>query len=341
MPPVDVLVMIHGMVPEPEPSSPFEAYTTFWRRLTEHRPELANRITTRIGVQWGHKLPSNPATWRGDALAWGYSERETGASPRSDEKLTDAQRTLNRRVNYEEVQKRPSPNNLLLGPLEDIGWPIIRSKIFVGLREGIILRGFGDVIYYCSPDGERIVRNVVYRQILSQLIAHERASDVRLHVCAHSLGVTLAHDFLFGLFAKGHNPDFFREGADDAADLYKLWRGKADRGEVRLGSFSSSASQLPIFAMRKQEMVNILSRDGHFDPASIGVKSSNQVQWVNFYDVDDMLGFPSRELYAPNHAIREVQVNSGSNPGDAHSRYWETQRVIHETADLIERYTAM
>ena len=49
-------------------------------------------------------------------------------------------------------------------------------------------------------------------------------------------------------------PDFLKQAhrVEDAAD-YDLWRTKAHKGELRVGSFVSMASQLPIFALRKRK----------------------------------------------------------------------------------------
>jgi hypothetical protein len=103
--------------------------------------------------------------------------------------------------------------------------------------------------------------------------------------------------------------------------MFKKWRKKAQEGRLKLGGLVSAASQLPLFVMRKPQMVDILFNDGYFQPKDIGVVNADQIQWKIFYDVDDMLGFPTRRMYRPDDAILEVQVDSGDDPGTAHTAY--------------------
>jgi hypothetical protein len=335
----NVLVLVHGMVPDKAPSSPFAQYEAFWQQLCLYKRDLSQQIAQRIGVQWGHEMPTLSADELKIARGWGYTGPRSGANIREDEKLTRAQIALGVRVNYDAVRTDPSRNNILMSGLfnRDYGLPFIREKLFIGVRESIILRGFGDVLYYCSPEGETAIRRVVYDQILTQLDAFSDADEVRLHIFGHSLGVTLTHDFLYGLFAEGHEPGFVKDeqGDPEAIRLFQKWRKKAQEGGLTLGGLASAASQLPLFVMRKPQMVDMLFNDGYFQPKDIGVVSAAQIQWKIFYDVDDMLGFPTRRMYRPDDAILEVQVDSGDDPGTAHTAYWENTTVIRETADLI------
>ena len=84
-------------------------------------------------------------------------------------------------------------------------------------------------------------------------------------------------------------------------------------------------------------MIDKLFNHGGLDPADIGVVSSG-IQWKFFYDIDDVLGFASRNLYSPNNAIMDIQVDSGDLPPSAHAGYWENEVVIRETAKLFYDY---
>ena len=103
-----------------------------------------------------------------------------------------------------------------------------------------------------------------------------------------------------------------------------------------MGSLASVASQLPIFVMRKQELVDRLFNERRLDPSVIGIKAAERIRWKNFYDIDDVLGFPTRRLYEPNAAIKEFQIDCGDQPGSAHTEYWENDTVIRETANLFD-----
>ena len=99
----------------------------------------------------------------------------------------------------------------------------------------------------------------------------------------------------------------------------------------------SFASQLPIFVLRKQELVSRLARGGVIDPVDIGIPRTGPTRWLCCYDVDDLLGFATRELYGNAESIRQVQVDSGDLPLSAHTDYWTTRTAIEESAELIAR----
>jgi hypothetical protein len=63
------------------------------------------------------------------------------------------------------------------------------------IRESLVLYGLGDAIYYCSTDGEAAVRRAVYGTVLAEIRPYE-GDNVYLHVISHSLGATVAFDFL-------------------------------------------------------------------------------------------------------------------------------------------------
>ena len=254
--PSNVLVLIHGMTPSSKPSSPFPGYESFWKALTAARPELAGMITKRMGVHWGHAMPSEITEID---RAWGYSDLkdEHGLQliDQVDQKLTQSQDIIRRLSSFAAIQKSPSSGDKLIkGWPGDMGIPILRNLI-AQFRENMVVSGIGDVVYYCSEEGETHVRRSVYHQILQGLDEFLNKPEVRFHIFAHSMGVTVAHDFLYGLFSPGHEPDFIKEnqGGPQARDRYRLWRTKTQSGEVKLGSLASAASQLPLFLMRKNQ----------------------------------------------------------------------------------------
>ncbi|NRB08710.1 MAG: hypothetical protein HRU34_17280 [Richelia sp.] len=325
--PVNVLVIVHGMSPHPEPKSPFQLYENFWQDLLQEEPQIAQIFReSYIGVEWGQELPLNPSI--------------ASYQIRTDQRLTRAQNFVNERVCYDKVIKDPHPNNISMPMFGGDGMdfplltPLVR-KLVVGLRESIITRGFGDVIYYSSEDGEREVRRAVYGQVLEKLEPYYEREDIRLHLIGHSLGATLNHDFLFGLFARNHEPGFCEKQFGQDGQRFEKWRKKAQKKELKLGSLSSTASQLPLFVMRKQKLVDMLAEKKLLDPIHIGIEKVNQLKWKIFYDVDDLLGFCTRSLYDAPDEIREYQVDCGDNPGDAHNGYWKNKTVIKETAKLL------
>jgi hypothetical protein len=337
MSPVNILIMIHGMIPDSNPKSPFEissngkylGYNDFFKALIEKQEELKTIFFNGfIGVEWGQEQPGeeNLAT---DDL-------------RADHQLTRAQNFINQRIAYDNLVKDPDENNVTMSLFKGSGFdfplltPMVRWLV-VGLRESIVTRGLGDVLYYTSSQGECLVRKTVYKQVLAKLDPYRNEPLVRLHLIGQSLGVTLTHDFLYGLFnpKADYIPGFIEQGDAEDIERFNLWREKAQNKQLQLGSLTSTASQLPLFLMRKQELVNRLANEQLIDAKNIGILDSNRIQWQLFYDVDDLLGFGTRRLYNCDRAIKEYQVDTGDNPADAHTAYWNNDFVVEKTAELL------
>lgn len=312
-----LLILIHGITPEVAPKPHAEQYQRFWRALQAEQPALAAVIHGTVEVEWGNRV-------------------QAGA-PRPDERLSDAECRVSELTKTEHVHSHPSDNNLLHpGPFGD--WNLIPGLRFLvrKLREQLVQFGLADAVYYASEEGERAVRIAVYGQVLTGLRELRAEPEVMLHVVGHSLGVTVAHDFLYGLFGKPGLPDYLAQATrQQDRDDYAFWRARARAGELLLGSFTSMASQLPLFVLRKQQLVDRLANGGVLDPTDIGVLPNGQTQWLIVYDVDDPLGFATRELYGDRPEVRQVQVDAGDTPIDAHLGYWTDGLVIRETAGLI------
>lgn len=317
---VNLAVFIHGMIPDKNPSDTTVEFRTFWSDLCAFKPELQSLF------------PADQVVF----VAWGQQPESAASRLRPDQKLTKAEQNVSELVQYDNVKQRPSENNVLMTGLfgRDYGMPGLRG-ILVNLREEIVQFGLADVIYYCSTDGEAQVRKVVYGDVLNALRKFQDAEEVRLHVVGHSLGVTVSHDFLFGLFRAGHESDYLQQAEKDHQEQYRFWRKRAEEGTLKVGSFTSMASQLPLFVMRKHAMIDIFqSPEGRLNLDDIGIVEPG-VRWQIFYDVDDILGFASRDLYNdPEGHIRQVQVNTGFKD-DAHTDYTKNSDVIKSTAELM------
>jgi len=314
---VHLVVFVHGITPERRPTSRESMYEAFWEAMVCKQPELDHLISQHSFVEWGFAA---------------------GAAERSDTRLAAAEAHIGQTVDYDNVARHRGPNNVLhTGAFGD--WNLVPGlrPLVRRLRQELLQLGLADAIYYTSAEGETAVRSTVYAQVLQELRPYREHGDVSLHIVGHSLGVTVSHDFLFGLFGKQTEPDFLAQSpSEQDRQDYAFWRHKARSGELRVGTFVSMASQLPLFALRKQHLVDHLARQGTLDPSVIGIRDEAKVRWLVLYDVDDVLGFATRELYGNSNAIRQVQVDVGDTPIHAHTRYWTNPEVIAETAALLE-----
>ena len=314
----NVLVLVHGMVPSRTPSTSRKEYADFREGMLRAEPTLAQALEPVVEVSWGHEQPDQQVE-------------------RHDQKLTRAQQQVADRVEYDAVRSQPSPNNVLLTGVFGRDYAVVPPMRFIskGIREGIVQFGLADAMYYASADGEKRVRATIYEQILEGLGAPGGAGETRLHVVCHSLGVAVMHDFLYGLFHSGDAaPDFLNQATNEVAQRYGEWRENAKNETLKLGTLVTMASQLPLFHMRKQTLVDRFYLGKTLDAKEIGV-AGDAVRWLNFYDVDDILGFATRPLYGDDPAIKELQVDTGDNPISAHTAYWHNKTVTRESARLI------
>jgi len=342
----NILIFVHGMMPEDIPHSPISVYNQLWNSVKNLDNTLGQRVDFEdiVAVQWGH-----------------YDARQ---SP--DEKINIAERFIAEKIDNKIIAENPGLKNLNL--LQNfINLPIghhpseITRPYLHFLRQTILLRGLGDAVYYCGEQGKIAVQVAVYAPILQRLQHYcfdEPDTRIRLHIIAHSLGVTIATDFLYGLFSpttiffdnepqKRQDPTLFITEARDknlehlrkeVIERYKFWRKPKNVSRLELGSIVSLASQLPLLLLSKQRVVDELFVGRTLSPSDIGIpENTNHILWKIFYDIDDLLAFPTGFLYGDHRAIKDYPVDSGNYPSTAHADYWKSPGVHKEVAELLSR----
>lgn len=323
-----VTIAIHGMITTPDPVSHQAEYAAMRDGLKKAEPSLTDMLDHRFfGVEWGHVAPG-----------------QTPSVP--DQAIFPAENKIGQQVAYKNVEQLQEPGNHLHGGHEGVmDWLFKPLRpVFRDIKENVAIYGLTDVVYYCSEDGEANVRERVYGEVLHFLDALPLPpeEEIQLHVIGHSLGCTVAFDFLFGLFYQGYKnntPDFAKPDypADEGFKLlYKKYRIRADAGTLKLGSLSMSASQLPLLVMRRQRLVEQLARGELLDIGVIGVTPGNGTKVATFYDQDDLLGFPTRSLFADRSRMEEWEVNTGYRPDAAHSAYWSNPDVLRQIARVMK-----
>lgn len=351
----NILVFVHGMMPEDIPHSAISVYEQLWNSVKNLDNTLGQRVDFEdiVKVEWGH-----------------YDSR-----PSPDEKINIAERFIAEKIDNKIIAENPGLKNLSL--LQNImNLPrghhpseITRPYLHY-LRQTILLRGLGDAVYYCGEQGKIAVQVAVYAPILQRLEYYrleEPDTRIRLHIIAHSLGVTIATDFLYGLFSpttinfenerkkrnfenerkKRQDPTLFiKEARDENLEhfrkeviaRYKFWRDPKNASRLELGSIVSLASQLPLLLLSKQFVVDKLFAGRTLSPEYIGIPdNTNQIIWKIFYDLDDLLAFPTGFLYGDHRAIKDYPVDSGNYPSTAHADYWKSPEVHKEVAELLSR----
>ena len=88
-------------------------------------------------------------------------------------------------------------------------------------------------------------------------------------------------------------------------------------------------------SLGSRESLTFYPAGSKLDPSAIGITSGDKTRWKIFYDIDDILSFPTRNLFDNNDGIMDIQVDTADRPDRAHDRYWENDRVIDEVAELL------
>ena len=69
-------------------------------------------------------------------------------------------------------------------------------------------------------------------------------------------------------------------------------------------------------------------------------KPNDQFKWDNYYDPDDVLGWPLRQLSNSFNIVKDHDINAGGlftswNPL-SHLKYWSDKDVINPLADILK-----
>jgi hypothetical protein len=342
---INVLIFIHGIMLADHPMPEEKQYDKLWEPV-KNSYNLSQRVDHVVRVNWGQQFDQT-------------------SQPRLDERINAAEKFIAQQVDPKRVAQTPGPGNEVIGGFGgDITLRPLWRLLVNNLRQGLFLRGFGDVVYYSAEEGKIAVQLAVYRQVLEALERYRQEVEkdldseqptikVRLHVIAQSLGVTVANDFLHGLFAQTayriHNnpeqakaPDIVTSDVleiekQQTAQRYEFWRLAAKAKRLELGSIVSMASQLPLMMLRSQRVVDTFAKGKTLLPDEIGISlDAKEIIWKIFYDIDDLLGFPTRPLFGDHPAIQDIQVDVGDGYR-THNGYWASEKIHEDVAELLDR----
>ncbi|HEY9636522.1 MAG TPA: hypothetical protein V6D14_24180 [Coleofasciculaceae cyanobacterium] len=87
-----------------------------------------------------------------------------------------------------------------------------------------------------------------------------------------------------------------------------------------------------------QSVVDALAEATKLSPTEIGIRETQETVWKIFYDMDDLLAFPTSFLFDIRSAtvIQDIPVNSHEfPPNKAHIAYWKNIKVHKAVAELL------
>lgn len=205
------------------------------------------------------------------------------------------------------------------------------------LRRFLISAG-ADAIAYQPIPGHREIYDEIHAIMARALkaLAHEAGADAPLCVISHSLGTIIASNYYYDLCH--HRPQFGKQLIAQSV-LREIDETPLEKGHT-LAHFYTLGSPIAIWSLRYMNFGIPMP----FPPLQLTEKHpAIQPEWVNFYDKDDVIGFPLRtinEAYART-VTADLQVNIGDrmsfwNPA-SHMGYWTDRDIILPIADALAR----
>jgi hypothetical protein len=188
-----------------------------------------------------------------------------------------------------------------------------------------------DALAYQPVEGEADKYELIHAKYAATL--HELARDAGptapLVVISHSLGTIISSNYFYDLSRPRQlvSPAVREEMSERLTPL--------ERGET-LAYFATMGSPIALWSLRYPDF----GRPLEFPHPKLPAALAGAVAWDNFYDPDDIIGYPLKSLneHYKRVVTRDVAANSGGllsswNPA-SHTGYWTDNDV---TAPIAER----
>ena len=203
---------------------------------------------------------------------------------------------------------------------------VVGNHLRYKIPRKFVIKYVGDVIAYQPVETVEHNYEKVHETLGKSLkvLAKDAGEDAPLCVISHSLGSVIASNYFYDLQMKKGN----------ASALSPLEKGDT------LTLFYTLGTTLPLWSLRYYNFnrpINIPSKElKNYYP---GLKG----EWINFYDKNDILGYPLKDVSESYHAAvdedRKVNVGgifTGWNPL-SHIRYFTDNDVVDPIVDGLVR----
>ena len=205
---------------------------------------------------------------------------------------------------------------------------VVNKKLRYKKLRRYLVYYLADAVAYQPVDTNGQNYDAVHQSISNALhrLSKRIGKTAPLFVISHSLGTVIASNFFYDLqFTSRHFPGII----DTTSPL--------ERGET-LTHFYSLGTTLPLWSLRYRDFskpIRVPSLEG--EELYPGLEG----EWVNFYDKDDILGYPLREIDpAYEKAVKaDVNINVGNlftfwNPL-CHTSYMKDKKVVNHISDRL------
>lgn len=207
---------------------------------------------------------------------------------------------------------------------------------FLFLRK-FMLTAFADAAAYQRiPGRPPTIYNKIHERITLTITDLNHEDNPLLIVFAHSLGGHIITNYIYDMNkclgdAAGNNCNVVLADVDN--DFQQL---KTLCGIVTFGC------NIPLFTFALEEASPVPFRGGSLD-----ANQKNIAQWLNFYDRDDILGYPLRPINQNyrDGVTADIEVNVGGiasswNPA-SHIKYWTDNSFTRPAAEYVAKVIAV
>ncbi|MEI7604329.1 MAG: hypothetical protein WCJ19_04895 [bacterium] len=194
----------------------------------------------------------------------------------------------------------------------------IDYAFFYKIREQLI-SSVSDVLVYESD----YWRNQIRDQVLTCIDKYINTSD-DVTIIAHSLGSVVAFDTIY--YNVRHNPKWIKAGFKPL-NLFTLG------SPIALFSL-----ELDETGIQKPRYIPNESMTDDMNPKNTNpdmniIKDSGV--WYNIFDAQDLIGYPLETLFRDKFKVKDIIVQTGTNPLIAHEGYWKSEKVANIIAEKI------
>ena len=218
-------------------------------------------------------------------------------------------------------------------PAQDQLWEDLSDNpnmSYTKLRQ-FVISYLGDAVAYQrvgSSNGGRTDYYEQFHQFIHASLGNLRQQlgdeDKPLIVIAHSLGSVIMSNYIWDA----------QKGKISGTDFEQM---------ETLAGFITFGSTIPLFAMAYTHRKNIQfppKNIQNFFPPENQDKVKDVVKWINFFDADDVLGYPIRHLGPSYKVVQDKEINVGGlftswNPF-SHAAYWTDNDFTIPVAEAIK-----
>ena len=170
------------------------------------------------------------------------------------------------------------------------------------------------------------VQQIIY-DALDRCLAKLENTETPVFIIAHSLGCQVISNYIWDAQAKSPNQGIWKNKAKNKqSDFYRL---------KTLRNLFTTGCNIPLFIAgydRKTIVPIETKKDGY------------NIDWYNYYDRDDVLGWPLQPIN-PNYknaVKKDIEINVGGLLTKwnffSHTQYWKDSDFIDPLADNIKKY---